>query len=81
MAWYDLLNHFRNLRYLCTGTKNVAIAMKSIAVGAQKRSGITWFPELSDKSDYSLATIRTIILLFFHREEYKDASVLLHKEL
>ena len=32
------------------GTKNVAKAIKSIAIGALKRSGTTWFPELSDKS-------------------------------
>ena len=33
-----------------TGTKNVAKSMKSIAIGAVKRAGKTWFPELSDKS-------------------------------
>ena len=32
-----------------SGTKNVAKGMKSIAFGAIKRCGITWFPELSIK--------------------------------
>ena len=33
-----------------TGTKNVAKRMKSIAIGAVKSAGKTWFLELSDKS-------------------------------
>ena len=32
-----------------TGTKNVAKRMKSIAIGAVKSAGKTWFPELSEK--------------------------------
>ena len=28
----------------------MAKAMTSIATGAKKRTGITWYPELSDKS-------------------------------
>ena len=39
------------------GTKNVARAMTSIATGAKKRAGISWFPELSDKSEGQYNTI------------------------
>ena len=39
------------------GTKNVAKAMTSIATGAKKRAGITWYPELSDKSKEQWKTI------------------------
>ena len=33
-----------------TGTENFAKSMKSIAIGAVKRAGKTWFLKLSDKS-------------------------------
>ena len=41
----------------CIGTKNVPRAMTSTATGAKKRAGITWFPELSDKSEGQCNTI------------------------
>ena len=33
-----------------SGTKNVAKATKPIAYGPVKKAGLTWFPELADKS-------------------------------
>ncbi len=38
-----------NCSVLFAGTKNVA-HLKPIAVGAAKRAGVTWYPELFDKS-------------------------------
>ena len=36
------------------GTKNVAKGMKTIAQGAKKNEGKTWFSQLSDKSEFSI---------------------------
>ena len=65
-----------------TGTKNVARGMKLIAVGAVKRAGKTWFPELSDKSIAPFNLMTSSDWLFIHnRKEYKNSFVPLHEEL
>ena len=60
MAWYVfntmhlfimLIDHvYIYFSILYEGTKGMANAMKSIAMGRVKDKGKTWFPELSDKS-------------------------------
>lgn len=42
-----IIVHRWSSKILVLGTKNLAKAMKSIAL---KQEGISWFPELSDKS-------------------------------
>ena len=40
-----------SLFFLFAGTKGVANAIKSIAVGTKKTMGKAWFPQLSDKHE------------------------------
>ena len=55
MAWFVQITKQMNFFMDYSGTKNVAKGMKSIAFGAIKICGITWFPELSDKSMHVLS--------------------------
>ena len=50
-TWHGKSCKFCISFYSFIGTKNVAKAMTKIATGAKMRAGITWFPELSDKSE------------------------------
>ena len=49
-------------------TKNVAKAMTSIARGAKKRAGISWFPELSDKSEGECKTIVSYDVMYYRKK-------------
>ena len=61
-------------------TENVTKRMKAIEVGVAKRAGVTWFPELTDKS-------RRLLLILHScydqqcRKKYKDISVLQYEKL
>ena len=49
----EKVTYQKSLLYLqMIGTKGVARAMKSIAMGAKKWEGVKWFHELSDKCAY-----------------------------
>ena len=50
-TWHGKSCKFCISFYSFIGTKNVAKAMTKIATGAKMRAGITWFPELSGKSE------------------------------
>ena len=40
-----------------TGTKNVAVQLKKIAVGRASLANKTWFPQLSDKRKLTLTSL------------------------
>jgi len=55
--------------------------MKSIAVGAAKRAGKTWFPELSDKIVWFFLLTNGTDCFIHYRKKYKNSFVLLYEEL
>ena len=61
------------------GTKNVAKELKKITSGRVRDRGVTWFPELIDKS--VLCACCYMGLVCFIREEHQGTPLLGHEEL
>lgn len=68
--------------YTIAGTKNVDKQVKKITEGRVRDRGVTWFPQLVDKSEWDYGNNSKY---YFHhiitREKYQGASVLGDEEL
>ena len=62
------------------GTKNVWKQMLKISQGRVRDRGVTWFPELVDKSQ-CIHHAMTVCVYAMCRKEYKDAPLLGDEEL
>ena len=85
MAWYVYITVWMkwfSLNYvLSIGTKNVAKEIKSISEGRKRDKGISWFPELSDKSMCEKKTTLiscSIVFILFYFFFFSGRSIKIH---
>ena len=48
---HDVGNFIYELNYTQTGTKNVNKQLRKVTEGRVRDRGVTWFPQLTDKSE------------------------------
>lgn len=79
----DIIVMHRIVKAMCSGTKNVAKQMLKISQGRVRDRGVTWFPELVDKS-IIIDSVYVIPVVNCHehlfRKEHQDPSLLVNEE-
>ena len=70
------------ITFVNVGTKNVAKIMAKITAGPAKSRGVTWFPELVDKSECNKDFVFSqFAWTIFCRKKYQDSPVLCNEKL